>query len=300
MTSADEFSPAFSLAFDAPVVPTSPGYSACGWEPLYLPECDVIATLPPEQVAAIEQAAADLLWNLTNRLFGACPVFVRPCAQTCADGSWTTTFWGRGPYPWAGTAGIGSGPWWPVIVGGKWYNVTCGCVGSCSCAIDGPTALQLPGPVQDIIQVRVDGVVLPPTAYRLDYHRTLIRTDGEVWPSCQDMLATPDQPGTFEVQYTHGIPVPVGGQIALGTLACEMAKAAVHDDTCALPQRLQTITRQGVTVGFVDQFEQLAEGRTGIYVVDAWIASVTAPRPFSAVRSVDVKRNAGKVAWPLT
>jgi hypothetical protein len=254
-------------------------YAACSG-------CEVLEGLPPEQQDVIEKIASDLLWNWTNQVFGVCPVELRPCAAGCY-GSGSSTFWGRGPYPWHGS-GVGSSPWYPVLIGGQWYNLSCGCVSSCDCAVNGPTALQLPGPVADIIEVKVDGLVIPPTSYRVAYGRTLIRTDGEVWPACQDLLAEDTELNTFVVSYNRGLAVPVGGQVAAGILACEIAKMLCGAKDCQLPQRLQTITRQGVTMGFVDTFEGLDQGKTGIWGIDAWISSVTRHKSYANVRSVDV------------
>lgn len=268
---------------------------ACPWPLAYTTACDSMKNLNPDAAALIEQAATDLLWNWTNRLFGVCPVKVRPCLSSCAE-NWMTTFWGNGPYPWHGAAHSG-GSWVPVLLGGSWYNVGCGCIGVCTCALDGARTIALPGPVESVERVLIDGAVVPATSYRLDYHRYLLRTDGETWPACQDLMLADDAVGAFVVEYNKGIPVPVGGQIAAGKLACEMAKGACGDETCELPERLQTITRQGVTVGFMDQFEQLAEGRSGIYSVDAWLTSVNMPRPFAGVRSVDVPQQVN--AYPM-
>ncbi len=268
-------------------------YASCG-------TCEVLEALPPEEQRMFERAAIDMLWNVTNKVFGTCPVELRPCSAGCESYAGNSTFWGRGPYPWAG-GGLGQSPWYPVLIAGQWYNISCGCTGPCNCAIEGPKALRLPGPVNEIIQVVIDGVALPESSYRLDYNRILIRTDGEVWPPCQDLLkdagpvyATPsslpgnDYSNTFVIVYSQGISVPIGGQLAAGTLACEMAKAACNDKSCQLPQRLQSVTRQGVTMGFLDTFEDLDNGRTGIWAIDAWTASVTRPKSFSSVRSVDV------------
>ena len=273
---------------------------ACDWPVSYAScgTCEVLDALPPEEREMFEQAAIDMLWNVTNRLFGTCPVEVRPCSSGCESYAGNSTFWGRGPYPWAG-GGLGQSPWYPVLVAGQWYNISCGCTGPCTCAIEGPTALRLPGPVSEILEVRIDGVIVPPTSYRLDYQRILIRIDGGVWPVCQDLLADPhEDSNTFLVTYAHGIPVPVGGQLAAGVLACEMAKAACNDKSCQLPQRLQSVTRQGVTMGFLDTFEDLDNGRTGIWAIDSWTASVTRPKTYSSVRSVDVPESLAGRPYP--
>lgn len=255
----------------------------------------VIDDMTPEQREIWERMAGEFLWNWTNRVFGLCETVIRPCSSNCEG--WTaysSSFWGRGPYPWQGSWDGGS--WVPVLIAGKWYNLSCGCAGTCSCDIEGPTSLALPGPVASVTEVRIDGVVLPSSAYRVGYGRYLIRTDGGVWPSCQDLLADPTQPpsetngSTFQVTYQRGIPVPVGGQIAAGILAGEFAKFACNDRSCQLPKRVTQIVRQDVTVTLMDNFADLMKGGTGIWLVDSWVQSVVAPRPYSSVRSVDVKQ----------
>ena len=251
-------------------------YSTCN-------ECEPLTALAPDERAKFEQIAADMMWAWSDRLFGVCDVVVRPCRANCAGAPSAPTFWGRGPYAGAERA------WSPVLIAGVMHNIGCGCAGLCSCAEEGPTSLRLPGPVQAVTEVLIDGDVVPPESYRVMYSRLLVRTDGGVWPACQNLVAdaTTDL-DTFQVSYRKGVPVPVGGQMATGILACELAKAYCNDATCRLPQRLQTVTRQGVTIGFQDSFEDLKEGGTGIWAIDSWITTITKPRPNATVRSVDI------------
>lgn len=271
--------------------------AVCEWPLIYPCEtpvengmtgCSAIDSLSEERRALVEQMAIDTLFQWSGRVFGTCEAVLRPCTWECADSqNWTSTFWGRGPYPWMG---VGSGTWIPQLIGGEWFNVGCGCLGSCSCDLRGPSSLMLPGPVQEVLKVMIDGEVLPSESYKVMYRRVLVRTDGENWPACQNLLADASQMNTFEVTYTKGIPVPPGGQFAAGTLACELAKALCNDSSCQLPKRLQTLSREGVTIGFQDQFESLDKNRTGIWTIDSWLASVTVPRPSVSVRSVDIPK----------
>lgn len=277
----------------------APETQTCPWDVTYA-DCDgtcdaYTAFEDPEKAKELYEAiASDLLWNWTGRVFGTCEVSVRPCQSGCADSGWST-YWGRGPlwdpgFPSHGTGPHGGASWYPVLVSGRWYNVTCGCAGVCTCAVTGPTVLSLPGPIQSVTEVWIDGVVLPPTSYRVQNKRYLIRTDGEAWPQCQNMLADPTtDKDTFEVTYVKGLPVPIGGQVAAGRLACELALAACGSAECALPERVTTITRQGVTVGFADTYEDLKAGGTGIYSIDTWVASVTRSNSFASVRSYDTR-----------
>lgn len=258
-------------------------YSSCG-------SCAALDGMSPEDRAAVEEAAVEYLWNWTLRVFGVCPVVVRPCRSECAGRP--STFWGYGPY---GSGGMADpyGPWPnPQLVDGLWTNVSCGfCAGACSCDGDRLRTLALPGPVTAVSEVLVDGVVLDPSAYRVDNRSLLVRLDGGVWPVCQDMTLPPSEVGTFRISYSRGAEVPVGGQVAAGVLACELAKAWCRDATCALPQRVQTVTRQGVTVAMIDNGEGIEKGQTGIWIIDSWVSSITNPVRPSTVLSPDVPRS---------
>lgn len=240
-----------------------------------------------EAQALFEAQAIELLWETTGRVFGVCEIEVRPCRSGCA-GDESSTFWGRGPgfdtsFPRQG----GGSSWRPALIRGEWTNITCGCLTGCSCSPDGARSLALPGPITEIVSVMIDGALLDPSAYRVDHARLLVRQDGGEWPACQDMSVGGDQPGSFVVKYKSGVAVPVGGQIAAGRLACELALAACKDSSCALPKRLQSITREGVTVGIALTGQNWYD--TGIWSIDTWInAVVKRPRGYASVRSVDV------------
>ncbi|AWY05281.1 head-to-tail adaptor [Microbacterium phage MementoMori] len=283
-----------SLALDPSLIETE----TCGWPVVYADcggSCDAYERWPEAEreaaQALFEAQAIDLLWNWTERMYGVCPTTIRPCRDDCGGASATSTFWGRGPgydpsFPRAGRGGTSTGGWTPVLIGGKWMNVGCGCLSACRCGIDGAHALSLPGPVQSITQVRVNGEIVPPSAYRVDHKRLLVRIDGGTWPACQNLLAEPTEEDTFEVTYERGIPVPVGGMVAAGRLACELALYACDDEDCALPERWQSIQRQGISITAALSNEKWHD--TGIWSIDNWVNSITErPRGFAAVRSVD-------------
>lgn len=285
--STDEFSSAFSSAFDAaPALLTNPQTGPCDWPLLFAcgtdaAGCEHLDSLPASGREAFETMAVDYLWNWTGRRFGPCDVLIRPCRSDCTAGR--STFWGssgRGPF---GT------PWTPVLIRGEWFNIGCGfCGDDCSCQT--VSSLVLPGPVVSVSEVQIDGVVLDPAAYRVDDNRFLVRQDGGIWPTCQDMGSPLGSEGTWAVTYRRGVPVPAGGQIAAGRLACELARAACGDKTCGLPTRVQTITRQGVTIAMLDAFDDVDKGHTGIWLIDSWIASVTRQPRSMTVISPDRRR----------
>lgn len=203
--------------------------------------------------------AAQSLRVLTAFRVGGCPVTIRPCRQRCTPTTWRT-------YP-AVWGGYGSSPWFPVYAGGNWLNIACGLhLGGCGCTTI--HQLDLPLPVGSIEEVKVDGAVLDPSAYRLDSGGRLLRIDGEGWPLCQDMEAADTEVGTWSITYTQGIPVDGLGAYACGVLAGEFAKAC-GGGKCRLPAGVQTVARGGVTMTLTPGV--FPDGRTGIHEVDAWL-----------------------------
>ena len=233
----------------------------CSWalDPATSGCCDDWDALDPAvQTKAINYASL-VLWASTGRQFGLCNITIRPCGtgSPCGDGSLL----------WSGFSYAGGG-WIPYIFNGTWYN--CACPGQCSC--EPRCQVMLPERVDSVTQVQLGGVTLDPSAYRVDNHRWLVRTDGDCWPECTEMDA---DTGTnlFTVTYNRGTPVPQPLLDAGATLACEFANACVNPSACRLPNRVQTLARQGVTVSFVDVDALLDKGLTGITEVDMVIRS---------------------------
>lgn len=197
--------------------------------------------VPDPQFEALLWMASEMLWSMSGRQFsGGCESTV-----TLRESP-------RGGYCWADIAWPlidGYYGWWPVR--GPWRG------GS------GRRVVALPDPpVTAVSSVTVDGT---PVEYWVTLPAGLVRrADGAAWPA----------DGTLNITYSHGVPPPIGGRQSAVTLAVELAKAITSDPSCKLPQRLQTVSREGVTVGFQDSFESLDKGRTGIWSIDAWLASV--------------------------
>jgi hypothetical protein len=223
--------------------------------------CDV-DTLNPAVTGLAVSMATEALWSLTGMRFGVCQVTLRPCARECQTGSFYDDF---GP-PWAS----GSYPQ-PALIGGLWYNLTCGsCAGDCSCTE--VSEVRLPAPVNTIVEVLIDGTPMVSGAYRVDNNRLLVRTDGGRWPRCNDLNLDDTEVGTWSVTATYGESLPAGAALAMGELACQFAKAADGQD-CRLPAGVQQLVRQGVTISYPDVGELFKQGRTGLYLVDAFIAT---------------------------
>lgn len=271
--------PVIEPAPAAPVTPSGP----CDW-PLDTTCCAEWSTFTPEVQAAATAWATQILDALTGHRFAQCAVNFRPCGPRCG------LSFGYLTWPVGAPANGGGMPWMiPWIDDGIWRN--CGCAGPCTC--HATSEVPFPTPVASVVEVRVDGLVLDPSAYRLDYFRgtpVLVRTDGALWPECQDMDAGPEEAGAFTIVYQPGEALPTAGRIAAGKMACEFAKACAGQD-CALPQQLQSLTRNGVQLEVVDPAQLLESGLTGIADVDLWIRAVNPFRRIrpSTVYSADVR-----------
>lgn len=250
-----------------------------GWDPTW-----TTCALPTGSYSVTGTAveiAAEILYGLSGRQFGLCTTTLRPCRDECSDG-----------FPLLGTgypAGMEPGYPTPLLVGGRWYNTGCGsCSGTCTCGT--LSEVTLPGPVYSVTQVKVDGVVLTAgTDYRLDDYRRLVRIN-DLWPLCNDLNKADTEVGTWSVTIVQGQPLPALGRAALGVLAAEFAKLLVCDDSCALPKPVQSISRQGVNITFLDPNELFADGRTGLYVVDLFIQTYNPNKLRRPSRAYDIDR----------
>lgn len=183
------------------------------------------------------QVASDILFLLSGRRWpGVCSDTVRPCARPRCHGS-----------------------------------ISCSC-GGLSTVVLGPNLVA-------VSQVKVDGEVLSDALYRVDTaHDELVRlpdANGSrvSWPCCQRLDLADTEDDTFSVTYTYGAEPPVGGVKAAAELACELALSCTGG-TCRLPKRVQTVTRQGVTVALIDSLDLFERGMTGLPSVDLWLKSV--------------------------
>jgi hypothetical protein len=151
---------------------------------------------------------------------------------------------------------------------GNWVN-------GCACS---PVDVVLLGqtPVVSIEEVRIGGEVLEVGGYELVGSNRLVRRDGGHWPACQ-LLHLPDgDPQVLEVDYTWGQPLDTQGVRAAAELACELLKAKYGSAStkCRLPERVTSVTRQGISFVLLDTFDFLQEGRTGVYAFDQWLGTV--------------------------
>jgi hypothetical protein len=127
------------------------------------------------------------------------------------------------------------------------------------------------------VYVKIDGVMVDPTTYRLDQNRYLVRLDSDSsgtnpgWPSCQYLARPSSSTGTFEVMLEHGIQPPAAGSYAVARLACELLKSLLGQP-CHLPSRVSTVNRQQLSFTMINP-SMLDNGLTGLYEVDLFIMS---------------------------
>ena len=235
-----------------------------------------IPALSEEVVSAIcaeaAQAATEILYERTaHRFTGKCgPVTIRPVSRpTNADvRAWTSSGWGSWGYGW-GAALVNNLGQPPVM---SLY------------AEDGAPYIELYDyPVTNIVEVKIDGTVIPPDEYELREYKWLLRklptsesnpTARWGWPTSQTQWLNDDQEGTFSVTYEFGQDCGSGGRMACKSLAESLA-APFFGDMNAYPERVTTITRQGVTAQISSVIDVMSKGGpTGLRTVDTWLRAV--------------------------
>jgi hypothetical protein len=185
--------------------------------------------------------------------------------------------------------------WFPHIENGVFVN-SCPCDIGSTCSCDMQCSVRLPGPVAEVTEVKVDGLVVAPAAYEVYEWSDLVRVDGECWPLCQDFTADTDEVGSFLVTYDRGIEPPPGADCVTGILAAEIAKACVGT-ACRLPRNVSSVSRQGVNVSFISPEELVKMRLTGIPEVDMWVVADNPDRltTDSVVWSPEIaRRNRGR------
>ncbi len=234
----------------------------CEW-PVEVPVdcCPGWAELSAEQQERAIRLATKVIWAATGRRYGVCTNIVRPCGndRRCGD---------CGSFNWV------NGWMYPFILDGLWRNCAC----DCACDCKPRCQIKLAGWVDNVTEVLIDGVILAGSAWRVDDNQWLVRTDGECWPRCQDYNDDVPAAGTMQVTYGRGEPVPPDILDITALLACEFAKACNGLAGCRLPGRMQSLSRQGVTVTNIDIDKMLAKGLTGIPDIDMVII---ADNPYS-------------------
>lgn len=245
---------------------TCPGNGPCGTWELDLGCCLVSGgfqdpclgdgtAVPQEIIDSMTLAASQFMYVATGRQFGCCTVTLRPlCINQC-------------PTDCTGLSDSGYGfPWFPIHqADGNWTNITC-TQSNCTCVE--LCEISLPYPVCSIDSIFIDGILVPDSEYKVINHNKLIRSkDAGCWPACNNLSLPDTDEGTWSVTVTYGKPVPELVKLAANEFACQLIKKCVGRP-CDLPQRIQSINRQGMSATFLDPMEFMSQGMTGIFLVD--------------------------------
>lgn len=244
------------------VFPPGPGPSHETCEAWALPtdiygRCADIFFEEEEQLSALT-AASHILYELSGRQFpGICTAIVRPCSRH-KGGDYVPN----------------------RIVGNPLWRGTCGCSDVCGLSSRVRVGLE-PGPVTSVSAVKIDGTLLTADQFALYERKYLVRlpdVDGTNpgFPCCQNLTLDTTEEGTFEVTFSYGKNPPEAGKRAAASLACELMlltkTSSVKD--CRLPQRVQNVTRQGISMVLIDPLDLFDQGKTGIPEVDLWLKAV--------------------------
>jgi hypothetical protein len=132
--------------------------------------------------------------------------------------------------------------------------------------VSAETRIRLRGqPVTQIHTVRNvgSGVIVSPDSYYIVDHSTLQFSEGALIV-----------PADIEISYSYGVLPPIAGRMAARRLALEYIKLWSGSDDCALPERVTSVNRQGVSYTIIDSQEFIDEMRTGIYEVDLFLKAI--------------------------
>lgn len=116
-------------------------------------------------------------------------------------------------------------------------------------------------PIQKVESIFIEGEELDPGAYLVGNKAFVARTDGHVW----------DLVSGVTVSYLHGIAPPEPGIRAAQRLADELVLSVDNPEACALPDRVTSVSRQGLSYTILDSQDFLNEGKTGMYEVDLFL-----------------------------
>lgn len=127
------------------------------------------------------------------------------------------------------------------------------------------TRIRLRGqPVREVLSVRnVGGEIVSPDSYFVVDHAMIQFSKGALIV-----------PADIEVSYTYGSTIPPLGKMAARRVAIEFVKLWEGDDDCALPDRVTSISRQGVSYTVLDTQDFIQEMRLGIYEIDLFLKTV--------------------------
>lgn len=217
--------------------------------------------------------ASEVLYELSGQQFkGECTETIRPCTQRAWQSVWRNSLTNINLWQTFPPRAMNSA--WGL----QWVFIGCGCGQQDTCGCGSMSQILLPRIVNEVTEVKIDGVIVDPSLYRLDDNQFLARLDGQEWPCCQDLALADDSPDTFSVSYSYGLAPPRIGVRAAAILACELYMACdpeTFEGQCRLPHNVAQVARQGVNILF-NQVELLVTrpgqpARFGITEIDIFL-----------------------------
>jgi hypothetical protein len=243
----------------------------------WIQAADVLAWPNPENLnidegwaAQAATAASEILYMLSGRRFtGITSAVDRPVSRpTDAD-----TRFGHGGAP---SGYLSSG-----MAATAWGQSAGGSVSSYG--MSKPPSVFLSGyPVVEVTLVKIDGLAIPSNEWYLQDRKELVRclpTAGATptarwgWPQSQRLDLPDTELATFSVAYNYGVAPPQSGVMAATFLAFQLCLDALGQDS-SLPQRVTSVSRQGISVAVVDVMDFFSKGLTGIYFLDLFLEAV--------------------------
>ena len=167
----------------------------------------------------------------------------------------------------------------PEIVSGNMVNL--------SRMNDGFRNLRLRhSPVRSIDSIEFLGSVMDPSEYSLRNNAYIVRRNSLPWllEPTNDLIVT----------YVYGTPPPSMGRRAARRLANEFILSDQGSAACALPERITSVNRQGISYTIMDPQEFISNGRVGIYEVDLFLAAVNPNKAKKKPKIFSVDRPRGE------
>lgn len=144
-----------------------------------------------------------------------------------------------------------------------------------------PTSIQYPKrlylrgtPAHEVFSVHYGETLLDSSEYILFNKRFLKLSNGAIWNyAC-------DQRG-ITVDYSYGMLPPQAGILAATTLANELLILMGEGsdmNQCRIPERVRSVSREGISFDMIDPQEFMDDGRTGIWEIDLFIRTANPSR----------------------
>jgi len=171
--------------------------------------------------------------------------------------------------------------------------LACGCPTVCGCDPKNPLqgydyVTLVNRPVIEVTKVVFGGVEMDLDLFTIVNDASLLSKAGP-FPRHQNLMADKDSEDAWHVDYVYGKPVPNLGKMAVAELAAELGKACAGDRDCALPSRVQTVSRQGMSMTMIDPQVHLDRGLWGLTLTDQFIATYNPRRMRRAARVFSMK-----------